>query len=546
MTGLSVAILDEQGRPLANESSVSDRPSKPSADAVDQTSESDIRLNDQGHYVAPIIIEGQQLGSIAVEGSPHLDRSKPHYDQFCQQAQRLGLASDQIQVLRASVDQLVAPGREAVAHFVSLWANSITQLCHQGFQLRQRVSELSALYKLSRLLSAHRDLQQVLDAAARSAAQVMRVKAASIRLLDDDRKFLVAKAVYNLSEQYLEKGPIPTDRSELYRRNLAGEVVYVENMARDPRVLYPDDARREGLMSMLGAPMIYQGQPIGVIRLYTRRRREFTAYETDMLQAVAGLMATAIEDARLHAEHLENERVQRQLDMASDVQKRMMPSEPPDLFPFDIAARYLPSFELGGDFYDFVPLDGHLGIAVGDVVGKGVAASLLMASVRAFLRAFAQDVYDLAEIVSQVNRAMTQGTLDNEFVTLFYGVIDPSNRRLTYCNAGHEPPLLLRGGQIIRLEVGGMIVGIDAQQQYERAVVDLKRNDLLVIYTDGLPDAQSFNGERFQRDRIIEAIKEAAEGSAHDVLSHVLWQMRRFVGLNRNVDDTTIVTVKVA
>ena len=545
MTGLSMTILDEQGHPLASPSSPSDRRPDLSSPASDQNSEFDIKRNDQGHYVAPIIVEGQQLGSITIDRLPHVALMRPPSDPFRQQARQFGLAAGQIETLLDSVDQLLAPGHEAAAQFLYLWTNSITQLCYRGYQLRQRVSELSTLYKVSRLLTAHRDLQQVLDDAARSAAQVMGVKAASIRLLDADRRQLVAKAVFNLSKKYLEKGPVRADQSELYRRNLAGEVVYVENMAEDPRVLYPDDARREGLMSMLGAPMISQGRPIGVIRLYTRRRRTFSSHEADMLQAVAGLLATAIEDASLHAEHVENERVQRQLRMAADVQKRMMPSEPPHVPPFEIAARYVPCFELGGDFYDFVPLDGHLGIVVGDVVGKGVPASLLMASVRASLRAYAQDVYDLAEIISRVNRTMTRDTLDNEFVTLFYGVIDPPKRRLTYCNAGHEPPLLLRDGRIIRLEVGGMTVGVDAPQRYEKAVVDMKPNDLLVIYTDGLTDALSFSGDRFRRSRIIEAMEEAAGGSAQDVLNHVLWQMRRFVGLNRSVDDTTIVTVKV-
>jgi sigma-B regulation protein RsbU (phosphoserine phosphatase) len=181
------------------------------------------------------------------------------------------------------------------------------------------------------------------------------------------------------------------------------------------------------------------------------------------------------------------------------------------------------------------------------VVGKGIAASLLMASVRAFIRAYSQDVYDIDEIVARVNVQLTRDTLDNEFATLFYGVLDPSTLRLTYCSAGHEPSLLLRDGQLSALTTGGMIVGIDAEQEYEKGIVQLKKNDLLLIYTDGLTDAFNFARQKFGRQRIIDAMHEAARAnhSARDALNHVLWQMRRFAGLRTNNDDLTMVMIKV-
>ena len=489
LTGIDLRLIDQTGKPLSGHA---DDPSH----------------DDNARHVAAILVEGKQIGAIDAALNTQLDR-------------------------------------QSVARVVDLWAADVAQQCARGMQLQQRVEELGVVYTLSTLLAAHRDLQQVLDAGVRSAAEVMQVKAASIRLLDAETGELVPKAVFNLSQQYLDKGPILAEKSELYGRTLAGEVTYVQDMATDPRVLYPEDARHEGLVSILAAPMIYQDRPIGVIRLYTGRQRQFSRFEINMLRAVAQLLGTAIENARLNADHLEHERVQRQLRLAADVQRRMLPAAPPDLPPFDIAARYVPSLELGGDFYDFIALDGHMGIAIGDVAGKGVAASLLMASVRAALRAYAQDVYDLGEIIARVNVALTRDTLDNEFATLFYGVIDPSTMRMTYCSAGHEPPLLLRDGQIQRLTRGGMIVGIDDQQQYEKGLLTLQRGDLVLLYTDGLTDAQNFQRQHFGRDRVIAAMHDRAHAPAHDVLNHVLWEMRRFVGLNRSVDDTTIVVIKV-
>jgi len=411
--------------------------------------------------------------------------------------------------------------------------------------LRQQVAQLNTLYHLSTLLAAHRDLQQVLDVAARSAAEVMQVKAASIRLLDDRGEELYIKAVHNLSTQYLNKGPVLVKDSDLYRRTIEGNIEYVENMSTDKRILYPQDAKREGLVSVLAAPMIYQGRPTGVIRLYTGTLRRFTELEINLLRAIAQLLAAAIEHARLDAARREHRQIERQLHMAADVQRRMLPSKMPNVPPFDIAARYSPSFELGGDFYDFIPLEDHLGICVGDVVGKGIAAGLLMASVRAALRAYAQDIYDLDEVISRVNVALTRETLDREFATLFYGVIDPATLRMTYCNAGHEPPLLWREGHFSRLKEGGMIVGIDPEQKYVKRIVELQANDILFLYSDGLPDAQNFDQQRFGRQRIEAAIRDMTNGTAHDIVNHALWEMRRYVGLNQQIDDTTIVALKV-
>jgi hypothetical protein len=263
----------------------------------------------------------------------------------------------------------------------------------------------------------------------------------------------------------------------------------------------PEQAEREGLASMLFAGIIYQGRPIGVLQVGTAERRSFSRFQRDLLQAMAQLVAAAIENARLDRSRRETERVQRQLRLAADVQRRMLPRHLPEIDPLHVAARYVPSFELSGDFYDFLSLDGHLGVAIGDVAGKGVAASLLMASVRSSLRAYAQDLYDIDQIMARVNAALTRDTLDNEFATLFYGVIDPVAMRLTCCNAGHEPPLLLRGDEVIHLDIGGMIVGVDAGQEYERAVVDLEPGDLLLLYTDGLIDARNDAGEAFGRKR---------------------------------------------
>lgn len=500
-----------------------------------------------GRFTAPILVEGKQLGFITLEPSPPDGQAHPDQACFLETAKRLGLPSDHTQELLEAARACFAPNRAASIQFLYLLANAIARLCYEEYNARQRVEELSALYKISTLLSAHWNVQQVLDAAARSVAEVMRVKAVSIRLLDEDAgNELIPRATFNLSQEFLNKGAIRLEQSELFREALAGKVIHVEDMHSDPRVLFPENAQREGLVSMLCVGMIYQGRPIGTLQLFTGEMRRFMRSEINLIRAMSHLLATAIENARLDQARLENQRIIRQIRLAADVQRRMLPGAMPHLPPFDIAARYVPSLELGGDFYDFIDLDGHLGIAVGDVVGKGMAASLLMASVRASLRAFAQDVYDLDEIIARVNAALCRDTLDNEFATLWYGVLDPRSRRLTYCNAGHEPAMLLRHGQIHPLGVGGMIVGVDPHQTYQKALWDLQSGDVVLLYTDGLVDAFNPDRQRFGRPRIEQALREAADRSAADILNHILWSMRKFAGIHRSIDDTTLVVVKAS
>ncbi len=546
LTRLRTSIVDAQGNPITEPTELEQRTLSDVTldwliDGDEQVPEGRVSLS------APIVVEGHQIGSIRIES--HQPTGVPisplQVAQFRQKMAHLPLSEQQIEQIVEAAHQCWGFNRAAGVQFLDVLANNLARLCYQEFQLRQRVEELSALYRLSTVLAAHRDVQQILDTAARSAAEVLGVRRSAIRLLSEDGDEMVVHAGHNLSRAYLSRGPLTLSESELFNAAIRGQVVYVPDMTTDPRVRYREAARREGLVSALFAGMIYQDQPIGVIQLFTEQRRAFSPFEINLVRAIAQMLAAAIENARLEAKRRENEDVQRQLQIASQVQQRMLPSSPPRIDPFDIAARYVPCFELGGDFYDFLRLEDHLGVAVGDVVGKGIAASLLMAMVRASLGAYAQDVYDLDEVIRRVNVALTRDTLDREFATLWYGVLDPRHPRLTYCNAGHEPALLLRGGRVEQLGRGGMVVGVDLHQRYERTVIDLQPGDVLLAFTDGLCDAANFDGERFGRRRILEALRAAADKSAADILNHVLWELRRYIGLNRAADDTTLVVIKV-
>ena len=457
-----------------------------------------------------------------------------------------------------------APGGEMAEVFprhvrlIGLVTGVIARLCQREQQLRTRVDELVTLYRLTGEFTTERDLEELMDLVAATVVETMGAKGCSLRLLNEEGTELVMEAVAGLSSEYINKGPILLDESKIDQEVLStGEVVYMEDMQTDPRVLYPEEARREGIVSGLCAPMIYKSRPEGAIRVYMAERREFDWFEVSLLKAIASEAAAAIVNARLYSEAVRSANIQRQLRLAGEVQRRMIPDELPAVPGLDIAAIYVPCFELGGDFYDFIRLPSdNLGVAVCDVVGKGVRASLLMASIRAALRAHALNIYDISEILTKVNRDLCIDTLSSDFATLFYGVIDLRSKRFTYANAGHTPPMLVRDGKVRYLQTGGVVLGIDTDLSWSQEVVSLRSGDVIFAHTDGLHEAMNFDDEPFGRARVEAAVLAAIEqqqtsapgvtaSGVGGIAKHVLWEMRRFAGLQTRPDDLTLIAIKV-
>jgi sigma-B regulation protein RsbU (phosphoserine phosphatase) len=375
---------------------------------------------------------------------------------------------------------------------------------------------------------------------------VLRVRACSIRLLDAESGELTIRAVHNLSEVYLRKGPVRVQESPIDAEALSGKTVYVPDAPNDPRTQYPQEARAEGIVSCLVVGMFHAGEQVGVLRVYADRHREFSAFEAGMLQTLATSAAAAIVNARLFEQQLQAERIARQLRIAGEVQRRMTPRFAPRHPHAEFGFIYEPTYEVGGDYFDFISLpEDNWGLAVADVMGKGVPAGLLMASLRSVLRVYAGTLYAIAEIMSRINVQICTDTLPSEFISAFYGVLSADARTLTYVNAGHNPPILLRGGEVDFLEPTGLVLGISTEETYGQEVLKLRAGDVLAIYSDGMPDASNFQGEHFGLDRLIASLRKYADLQAPAVAKNVLWDVRRFKGLADQTDDMTLVIVKI-
>ncbi|MFC1805922.1 SpoIIE family protein phosphatase, partial [Planctomycetota bacterium] len=457
------------------------------------------------NFIEPIEFGNQSFGSI--EMIALLGREPPSPEYLGRLAEQLEMDAELLRELVAESTANSPEEVEAARGLLRSIAGVLSDLCRVNHEARRKVAELTTLYDVSTMLTQTMDLQGRLSILTRMATETLGVKGCLIRLIDEATGELVVKAVHNLSENYLAKGPVNLSDSAIDQEAILGRVGYIPDVTRDPRVMYPREAAEEGLASMLCVALRSRGRVIGTIRVYTAQPHQFTDDEARLFQAIANQAAVAIENAAFYEEAVRAQALDRELAAAAEIQGHLFPSSDPVIAGFDIASRYIPLGSVGGDIYDFVPIqDEHLGLVIGDVAGKGVPAAILMAATRAVLRGHIDTIYAARDIVANTNRSLCRDIADDQFVTLFYGALDTASRRFTYCNAGHALPLLFRDGTSCELLEGGMALGIDPDSPYDEGQFALHPGDLLVLYTDGLTETMNPDHEQFGRERIDDAV----------------------------------------
>jgi sigma-B regulation protein RsbU (phosphoserine phosphatase) len=310
------------------------------------------------------------------------------------------------------------------------------------------------------------------------------------------------------------------------------------------------------LDSQLLLPLAVKERLPGFISLGPKQSEEpYTNTDLRLLQSVATQAGLALENSRLTeriaAEVAQRERLNRELEIAREVQERLFPQKLPSISGMDYCGACRPALGVGGDYYDFLllPAD-QFGIAIGDVSGKGIAAALLMASLQASLRSQAiQETDDVAGLMGNVNRLVYDASAENRYATFFYAQYEPSTRNLTYVNAGHNPPAVLRKKgdewEIIRLDAGGAVVGLLRSFPYSQASVTLEPGDTLVAFTDGISEAMNPAEEEWGEENLIEAMKDCQGLSASDTIARIIEAADRFAAGAKQHDDMTLIVVRI-
>ncbi len=271
---------------------------------------------------------------------------------------------------------------------------------------------------------------------------------------------------------------------------------------------------REALDAELVLPLTANRKLMGVMSLGPKQSEEpFTSSDVRLLETVAGQTGLALENSRLTvqiaAEIADREKRRRELEIAREVQQHLFPQQYPAVKGLEIAGACRPALAVGGDYYDFVVSGGRLGIAIGDISGKGIPASLLMATLRAYLRS--QTIHaqlDLGAMMNNLNALVYESSASNRYATFFYAQYDPATRVLDYVNAGHNPPLIFRQSAlpVTRLETGGPVIGLLQTCDYEQGRTTLEAGDLLVSFTDGISEAMNGAMEEWGEERLIETV----------------------------------------
>ncbi len=303
-----------------------------------------------------------------------------------------------------------------------------------------------------------------------------------------------------------------------------------------------------GIRSVLAVPLsVGQTEVFGIIYADSPVfETNFTEEHLNILTTLASVAAIRVENARLLEERFERERMERELELATEIQQSFQPSAPPVMDDYEFQGISFSCYEIGGDYYDFIPRhDGKMLVALGDVSGKGTAAALLMSSVHAAIHAQVAAKTSLYEMVKSVNQYLAENTPTNRFVTLFVAELDTQNGNLQYINAGHNPPLVARsGGQVEQLESGGFPLGIIPMADFEVGQINLGAGESLVIYSDGVSEANNLLEEEFGMERLIQVVSRNLKSSASGMRDKIESALSAFTKTAAPNDDITLVIVK--
>jgi sigma-B regulation protein RsbU (phosphoserine phosphatase) len=321
---------------------------------------------------------------------------------------------------------------------------------------------------------------------------------------------------------------------------------------REPSMTESDRERLHKLEAQLLLPLAFKEKLIGFMSLSSKQSEEpYSKSDLQLLQSVAMQTGLALENSQLtHAiasEVAQRERMNRELEIAREVQERLFPQSYPAMAGLDYAGRCRPALGVGGDYYDFLELpDGSLGIGIGDVSGKGIPAALLMASLQASLRG--QTISgqpDLAKLMTNVNKLIYETSPSNRYATFFYGQYEPATRLLTYVNGGHNPPMIFRDGEVLRLEEGGPVVGLFKPSRYSQACVQMASGDVMVLFTDGISEAMNLADEEWDEERLMASVRACWRRPAIEMIDCLMQDADAFVSGAPQHDDMTIMIVKV-
>jgi sigma-B regulation protein RsbU (phosphoserine phosphatase) len=406
---------------------------------------------------------------------------------------------------------------------------------------------LALLYRLSQTFNSSLDLDEVLNLVMDEIIAVTQAERGFVMLHEDDGE-LMFRVARGMDHRTIDDPQFQISRSVVERVAREGQPILTSDAQRDDRFSARRSVMALGLRSILCVPLKTKDQVSGVVYVDNRLQTGiFTDADLELLTAISSSAAIAIENARLYQVAVEKGRMERELQMAHEVQASFLPRETPQVPNWEFAASWQPAREVAGDFYDFIPLDEEqIGVVIADVSDKGMPAALFMALTRSMVRASVGRAPTPADAIAHANRLICADSTGGMFVTLFYAVVNPATREITYVNAGHNPPLLYRADQdeLDHLARTGMALGVVEDTPFEQRTLHLDSGDFILLYTDGVTDATDAQMQDFGLERLERVVLDHRQAPVVEIIAALEQAIHDHAGSTAPFDDIAIVVTK--
>jgi sigma-B regulation protein RsbU (phosphoserine phosphatase) len=422
-------------------------------------------------------------------------------------------------------------------------------------ELSERYEEIDLIYTISEILGHTIRLDEAAERILREVSTVVGARRATLLVYNSEQHVLRIVAARGMSPQEVE--PIEVDDPCSVAARVFREMRIVSYDPTDPIAVNPGcpEGRNYRGQAFLSVPVLYaapgaRGKPIGVINLTDRVGEDaFTAGDRKLVAAIANQIGAAIENARLVAQDLGQQRVRHELELARDLQHKLLPSPLVVAARVDVAARCRQAESVGGDFYNLLNLRAdRIGVMIGDVTSHGFSAALIMALVMAASGIHAESAETPTEVLRRIEESLADELSNTEmFLTVFYAVVDPAAGRITFANAGHPHAFLVsaRTGQAVRLEATRPPLGSATAPGEDRVLSWARREAIICLFTDGVTEALGGSGERFGEERVLGHVTRLKDRPAREILESVHADLAGFTGGAPATDDRTVVILKV-
>jgi phosphoserine phosphatase RsbU/P len=422
----------------------------------------------------------------------------------------------------------------------------------------QKGTELSAeeKYQLLRDISFKikdtLDLNVILNLLLDSLKTVIDYDAAGIFVLseaiDHPDYHFPGQKIGGIAKRGYESTRVESDKMLSEGKGIIGFVInskeslIIDDVRKDDRYVIG----RKKTHSELAVPIIMNDKAIGALDVESDKLSAFNQNHLEILQFFADASAISLEKAILHHQILEKKKLEEQMQIAKDVQSSLLPAHPPEIEGYDIADLCIPTFEIGGDYYDYIRLDdSNYAIVIADVSGDGIPAALIMSAFRALLHSQINSNNNPSEIMSVLNQQIPIVSRKRDFISVFYAILNFKEHICTYTNCGHNPPVLLRSsGKMELLEQGGAALNIIEDAKFDFDSVKLELGDQIIFYTDGVTEVFNSNSEEYGIERLKEIVRESREKSAGEIISNIVESTKNFSGTKLYRDDFTMVVLK--